>query len=82
MTPASGLFDFLTLEEVQAIKARAVVMLTEGKTVMSWSGEGKAGSKQFTIPIDQVLAECNYRLRQLNQGPMIRRVRADFSRGV
>jgi hypothetical protein len=79
----SGLFDFFTLEQVTAIHARAAVMLAEGKTVMSWSGEGKSGGKQFTMPVADVLAECNYRLRALNQGPrIVRRVKADFSKGI
>lgn len=55
-------------------------MLAEGKTVMSWSGEGKSGGKQFTMPVDQVLTECNYRLRVLTGSPIVRRVRGNFSR--
>lgn len=83
MALASGLFDFFTLEQVQAIHARAVSLLIEGKTIMSWGGEGKSGSKQFTMPINEVLAECNARLRALGHGPTpIKRVRSDFSRGV
>jgi hypothetical protein len=79
---SSGLFDFFTLEQVQAIHARAAQLLIEGKTVMSWSSEGKSGGKQFTMPVDQVLAECNARLRQLTGPAMIRRTKADFSRGI
>ena len=57
-------------------------MLAEGKTVMSWSGEGKGGGKQFTMPVADVLAEVNYRLRQLSAGsmPIVRRVKGNFSR--
>lgn len=82
MALPSGLFEFFTLAQVQAIHAKAAAMLAEGKTVMSWSGEGKGGGKQFTMPVDQVLAECNYRLRQLTGNPIVRRVKADFSKGV
>jgi len=84
MPGASDLFAFLTLEQVLAIQAKAASMLSEGKTVMSWGSEGKSGSKQFTMPVNEVLAECVYRLRQLGyQGQrIVRRVRGDFSRGV
>ena len=78
----SGLFENFTLAQTSAILARAATMLAEGKTVMSWSGEGKSGGKMFTMPVDQVLAECNYRIRQLSGERIVRRVRADFSRGV
>lgn len=80
---ARGLFIYLTLAEVQAIKSRAVALLTEGKTIMSAAGEGKSSSKQFTMPIADVLEECNYAIEQLGGGrPVIRRVKRDFSRGV
>lgn len=84
MAAASGLFDFFTLEQVQAILARAATLLAEGKTIMTWSGEGKSGGKQFTMPVDQVLLEANNRLRQLGVGgeSVVRRVRADFRRGI
>ena len=84
MAAASGLFDFFTLEQVQAILSRAAALLAEGKTIMTWSGEGKSGGKQFTMPVDQVLLEANNRLRQLGVGGenIVRRVRADFRRGI
>lgn len=84
MDSAAGLFDFLSLEEVLAIKARATALLAEGKTIMSAGGDGKNSSKQFTMPISQVMVEVNYRLRQLGYGgqTFVRRTRPDFSRGI
>lgn len=83
MNSASGLFDFSSLEECLAIRGRAMSLIAEGKTIMSAGGEGKSASKAFTIPIDQVLTEVNYRLRQLGYGgeTIVRRVRGDFRRG-
>jgi hypothetical protein len=78
---ARGLFINLPLETVQAIQARAAALLLEGKTIMAASGEGNSSSKQFPMPIDQVLEECNYAISFRSAGGrVVRRVRGDFSR--
>ena len=51
-----------THSEVVAIQTRAKTLLLEGKTVMSWSVSGASASKQFVLPIKEVLEECKFAL--------------------
>jgi len=44
---ASGIFIGLTECELLDIKAKALSMITEGKTLMSYSDSGSSASKQF-----------------------------------
>ena len=61
---AKGLFiRGFTRSDVKRILARAKELLMEGKTVMSWNDGGTSVSKQFTMPIPDVLEECAYALR-------------------
>ena len=53
--------------EVLRILARAKELLLEGKTVMSWNDGGTSVSKQFTMPITDILEECAYALRYFEQ---------------
>lgn len=60
---AQGLFVVgFTTEEVVAIQARAKELVLEGKTLMSWGESGSSATKQFTMPVADVLAECAYAL--------------------
>ncbi len=64
---AKGLFvTGFTVEEVKAIQDRAKAFLMEGKTVMSWGDNGTSASKQFAMPVRDVLEECAYALRKLD----------------
>jgi hypothetical protein len=64
---ARGLFiTGFTISEVLAIQSRAKEFLIEGKTLMTWNEAGSSATKQFTMPIDQVLEECAYALRSLD----------------
>ena len=64
---ARGLFVVgFTVAEVLAIQARAKELLLEGKTIMNWSDAETSTSKQFTLPIDQILDECAHALRLLD----------------
>jgi hypothetical protein len=64
---ARGLFiTGFTISEVLAIQQRAKEFLMEGKTLMTWNEAGSSATKQFTMPIDQVLEECSYALRILD----------------
>lgn len=63
---AKGIFvTGFTVAEVEAIQAKAKAMLLEGKTTMSWSDSGTSVSKQFVMPLPEVLEECAYALREL-----------------
>jgi hypothetical protein len=64
---ARGLFiTGFTISEVLAIQSRAKEFLIEGKTLMIWNEAGSSATKQFTMPIDQVLEECAHALRILD----------------
>jgi hypothetical protein len=64
---ARGLFiTGFTISEVLAIQQRAKEFLIEGKTLMTWNEAGSSATKQFTMPVDQVLEECGYALRVLD----------------
>lgn len=64
---ARGLFiTGFTVSEVLAIQQRAKEFLIEGKTLMTWNEAGSSASKQFTMPVDQVLEECGHALRILD----------------
>lgn len=55
-----------TLDEIKSIQSKAKAFLLEGKTIMSWSdGGGTSVSKQFTMPIENLLEECAYALAKL-----------------
>lgn len=54
-------------KEVKAIQNKAKEALLEGKTIMSWNdGGGTSVTKQFAMPVADVLAECAYALRKLD----------------
>ena len=64
---ARGLFiTGFTVAEVIAIQQRAKSLLLEGKTIMNWNDAETSVSKQFTLPVDQVLEECGHALLVLD----------------
>ena len=64
---ARGLFiTGFTVAEVRAIQQRAKDLLLEGKTIMNWNDADTSVSKQFAMPVDQVLEECAHALRILD----------------
>ena len=64
---ARGLFiTGFTISEVLAIQSRAKILLLESKTIMNWNDAETSVSKQFTMPVDQVLEECAHALKVLD----------------
>ena len=60
---AKGLFiKGFTETEVKQIQANAKKLLMEGKTIMSWNDGSTSVSKQFTMPVTEILEECAYAL--------------------
>ena len=51
---ASGLFIGLTECELLDIKAKALAMITEGKTLMSYSDSGSSATKAFAMPPKEI----------------------------
>jgi hypothetical protein len=71
---ASGIFIGLSESDILAIRDKAVAMLKEGKTIMSYSDSGTNVSKQFVMPVKEVLAECRMALSQLDPDTYGKRV--------
>ena len=64
---ARGLFiTGFTVAEVLGIQRRAKELLLEGKTVMNWNDADTSVSKQFAMPVSEVLEECAHALRALD----------------
>ena len=63
---ASGLFIGLTECELLDIKAKALAMITEGKTLMSYSDSGSSATKAFAMPPKEMLGEAMYALSKLD----------------
>ena len=64
---AQGLFVVgFTVAEVLQIQSKAKEMLVEGKTLMSWGDGGSSATRQFAMPIREVLEECAFALRTLD----------------
>lgn len=63
---AQGLFIGLTECELLDIKAKALSMITEGKTLMSYSDSGSSASKQFAMPPKEMLSEAMFALSRLD----------------
>ena len=71
---ASGLFIGLTECELLDIKAKALAIIMEGKTLMSYSDSGSSASKQFAMPPKEMLQEAMFALSRLDPATYGRRV--------
>lgn len=71
---ASGIFIGLTECELLAIKEKAVALITEGKTLMSYSDSGSSASRQMVMPAKEMLAESLFALSRLDSATYGRRV--------
>jgi hypothetical protein len=63
--PANGLFVGLPKATIEAIRDKAVTLILEGKTIMSYGDGSTNASKQFALPPQQMLQEANYALLRL-----------------
>jgi uncharacterized protein with von Willebrand factor type A (vWA) domain len=62
-----GIFIGLSESELLAIRSKAVALITEGKTTMSYSpGDGSSFSKQFSMKPEDMLAEAKHALQILD----------------
>ena len=70
---ASGLFIGLSECELLDIKAKAVALITEGKTLMSYSDSGSSASRQMVLPAREMLSESLFALSRLDPATYGRR---------
>ena len=77
MTP-NGIFTVgFEKDEILKIQKRAKQFMMQGKVMMSYSDGGSSASKQFTMPVNEVLLECAYALKKLS-GPQKRILYTDY----
>jgi hypothetical protein len=61
-----GIFVGLDRETLTAIRDRAVGLILEGKTIMSYGDGSTNASKQFSMPPKEMLSESKYALERLD----------------
>lgn len=71
------IFFGLDEDTLEAIRDKAISLITEGKTVTSWSVAGNNFNKQFAMPPAEALAEAQAALRDLS-GDRVTRIYPDF----
>ena len=71
---ASGIFIGITECELLDIMAKALAMITEGKTLMSYSDSGSSASKQFAMRPKEMMQEAMFALSRLDPATYGRRV--------
>jgi hypothetical protein len=67
----TGYYNFLdpvidSEADILAIRKKALELYREGKTILSWVGEGTEASRAFVAPIESILRETRYALKQKN----------------
>jgi hypothetical protein len=64
--PAEGIFVNLPRKTLEDIRDKAVALILEGKTIMSYGDGSTNASKQFAMPPKEMLQEANYALLKLD----------------
>lgn len=70
---AQGIFIGLTECELLDLKAKALSLIMDGKTLMSYSDSGSSATKSFSMPPKEILNEAMYALSRLDPGKYGRR---------
>jgi hypothetical protein len=80
--PASGIFVGLPQATIEAIRDKAVALILEGKTIMSYGDGATNASKQFSMPPTQMLQEAKYALERLASPTRTRGLYTNYNRLV
>lgn len=70
---AQGLFIGLTECELLEIKAKALALIMDGKTLMSYADSGSSATKAFALPPKEMLNEAMFALSRLDPATYGRR---------
>jgi hypothetical protein len=62
MARPQGIFLILEIEDIQAIVAKAVELLKQGKVMMEYADSGTSVVKSFPMTIQETLLEARYAL--------------------
>lgn len=63
---AIGIFVGLPRATIEQLRDKAVALMLEGKTIMSYGDGVTSASKQFTMPPMEMLNEAKYALKLLD----------------
>lgn len=78
---AIGLFVGLPREAIEAIRDKAVALILDGKTIMSYGDGVTSASKQFALPPAEMLNEAKYALKLLDH-TRVRGIFTNYNRQV
>lgn len=76
----SGFYNFLdpiidSEQDILAIRCKALELYRKGIVTMSWKGESTEASREWSAPVESILRETRYALKQKNPGkygPIVR----------
>jgi hypothetical protein len=78
---AEGIFVGLPRETLEKLRDKAVALILEGKTIMSYGDGVNNASKQFAMPPKEILHETQYALDKLD-GKMVRGLWTNYGRQI
>lgn len=78
---AEGIFVGLPRETLEKLRDKAVALLLEGKTIMSYGDGVNNASKQFAMPPKEILHETQYALDKLD-GKIVRGLWTNYGRQI
>jgi len=79
---ANGIFVGLPQATIEAIRDKAVALILEGKTIMSYGDGSTNAQKQFSMPPAQMLQEAKYALERLATPGRVRGIYTNYNRLV
>lgn len=77
---AQGIFIGLTECELLDLKSKALQLIMDGKTLMSYSDSGSSATKAFALPPKEMLNEAMFALSRLDPGKYGRRATMIYTR--
>lgn len=78
---AEGIFVGLPRETLEKLRDKAVALILEGKTIMSYGDGVNNASKQFSMPPKEILHETQYALDKLD-GKILRGLWTNYGRQI
>lgn len=78
---AEGIFVGLPRETLEKLREKAVALILEGKTIMSYGDGVNNASKSFSMPPKEVLHEAKYALDKLD-GVKVRGLWTNYGRQI
>jgi len=77
---AQGIFIGLTECELLDLKSKALQLIMDGKTLMSYSDSGSSATKAFALPPKEMLNEAMFALSRLDPAKYGKRTTMIYTR--